>query len=78
MPLFCHDARLVSVYFLSFLTVSQLELSFWWAHPMLPLVSHLRRPDGVTEWNKTPALHLLKKEERKKKDIKYKVLLFFK
>lgn len=45
---------------------------------MLPLVSHLRRPDGVTEWNKTPALHLLKKEERKKKDIKYKVLLFFK
>lgn len=67
MPLFCHDARLVSVYFLSFLTVSQLELSFWWAHPTLPLVSHLRRPDGVTEWNKTPALHLLKKEERKKK-----------
>lgn len=44
---------------------------------MLPLVSHLRRPDGVTEWNKTPALHLLKKE-KKKKDMKYRVLLFFK
>lgn len=71
--------ELVLVYFLPFLTVSQLELSFWWAHPMLPLVSHLRRPDGVTEWNKTPALHLLKKkEEREKKEIKYKVLLFFK
>lgn len=41
---------------------------------MLPLVSHLRRPDGVTEWNKTPALHLFKK----KKEMKYKVLLFVK